>query len=491
MSGSVRSSPASGREYLRLLWTGLLVTLAWLLLWATGLLAEYAPHASIWFPPAALSFAALVILRWRIAPFLGLAAVLSTFWSIRLYDIEVGAIEGLVAGLAYAAAHLASYGAAAWLLQFQIRRLGSRLPMAIINFLLAAALGTLLGTGLQLTALTATGLLGAQELQQLWLPFWVGDFVAVVVLAPLLGALLLRWLPDSLARPDWLRRDALHVRSRPLLPYLQRLAIVLAFIVSAMMLAASVRTLESVFVIFFLLIPLLWLSFWETPLRSALSLGLASLVIAAGLALLDLEPFAFVYQFAIAIIATTVYTGTAMSMLISDNVRLRRRVMFDRLTGVASRDFITEQVRLEIARAGESRRAAVLMVIDLDHFKRFNDRFGHIRGDEALRSAAEVMAKAMRPGDVLARYGGDEFVALLPETDLDDAVGVAERLRSSVAALPEFEDPSVSVSIGIAAARPGDDFPTLFERADRALYRAKSAGRGRVELNATAAAMVS
>jgi diguanylate cyclase (GGDEF)-like protein len=488
MSGAFRSPRLAGWATPRDLWSGALLVIAWLLLWASGLLVEFAPHASIWFPPAALSFAARVVLGWRAVPALALAAVLSTFWSIRLYEIELDPVEALIAGLAYAAAHLASYGAAAWLLQFQVRRLGSRLPLAIINFLLAAALGTLLATGLQLLALNAAGMLGGQSLEQLWLPFWVGDFVAVIVLGPLLAALLLRWLPATSSRPEWLELDSLTRRPGPIAPYLRRLLVIVGFIASAMLLANSIQTLESVFVIFFLMIPLLWLSFWETPLRSALSLGLASLVIALGLALLDLDPYAFVYQFAIAIIATTVYTGIAMSLLVSDNLRLRRRVMFDHLTGVASRDFITEQVRLEIARAARSRPAPALMVIDLDHFKRFNDRYGHVRGDEALRAAAGAMAAALRPGDVLARYGGDEFVALLPETDPDQAVIIAERLRRAVAELPAFEGSSVDVSVGIAQLQAGDDFIGLFERADRALYRAKSAGRGRVELHTQSAA---
>jgi diguanylate cyclase (GGDEF)-like protein len=119
-------------------------------------------------------------------------------------------------------------------------------------------------------------------------------------------------------------------------------------------------------------------------------------------------------------------------------------------------------------------------VIDIDHFKTFNDRFGHPAGDRVLRRVAHLLRGALRRTDFLARFGGEEFVAVLPGTDLGGAVEVAEWLRRAVADGP-WVGRGVTVSIGAATlgpepARPG----RLIRAADRALYRAKAAGRNRV-----------
>lgn len=166
------------------------------------------------------------------------------------------------------------------------------------------------------------------------------------------------------------------------------------------------------------------------------------------------------------------------------NRRLVRLASTDPLTGLANRRAFMTRFEAELARHEAAERSLCLLLIDVDHFKSFNDRFGHPAGDTALRRVAEAMADALRTGDVLSRHGGEEFAALLPETGVEDARILAERLRRMVAGLHDLKAP-VTVSIGLAACAPGsggDDISRaeLIAAADRALYAAKAAGRDRV-----------
>lgn len=135
---------------------------------------------------------------------------------------------------------------------------------------------------------------------------------------------------------------------------------------------------------------------------------------------------------------------------------------------------------MEIERCERSGRTLCVLVIDVDQFKDVNDRFGHATGDRLLARVFEVARDALRRSDVLARFGGDEFVALLSDTDVDTARQVAERLRALIAEIRSGDGLTVTVSIGLSEFASGDDFAALFERADRALYEAKRAGRNAV-----------
>ena len=126
---------------------------------------------------------------------------------------------------------------------------------------------------------------------------------------------------------------------------------------------------------------------------------------------------------------------------------------------------------------------------DLDHFKSFNDAFGHPRGDELLIAVARTLRQLSRATDILARYGGEEFTLVLPETSAAEAQVLAERVRQCVAALKidavptrRGAEPGVTLSLGVAAYNPGDSKEDLIEAADVALYQAKRAGRDRVYL---------
>ena len=174
------------------------------------------------------------------------------------------------------------------------------------------------------------------------------------------------------------------------------------------------------------------------------------------------------------------------------NARLRQRrklgrfyqqlSMLDGLTGLHNRAWLEENLPLMIGHAGSSVRPLSVVMIDLDHFKRFNDEHGHLAGDEALRTAAQVLTEALRPTDYAVRYGGEEFLVILPGTDQATGVMVANRLCHRLRQAVVFEDmrlplPHLTGSFGVAGLRAGQDATTLLACADSALYRAKEAGR--------------
>lgn len=164
---------------------------------------------------------------------------------------------------------------------------------------------------------------------------------------------------------------------------------------------------------------------------------------------------------------------------------LRRSVACDHLTGLANRRALFEAGELELQRWRRAPRPLSLVLIDADHFKRINDNFGHATGDAVLRHLAAGLSATFRAMDVVARLGGEEFVALLPGCDEHAAAAVAQRLCDSIASQPVMVgDATVhyTVSAGIATMDNGiEGIEGLIERADKAMYAAKAAGRNRVE----------
>lgn len=172
--------------------------------------------------------------------------------------------------------------------------------------------------------------------------------------------------------------------------------------------------------------------------------------------------------------------------------QLRRVAERDSLTGLNSRRHFMKLADAMLQVSREDQTPFSLFMIDVDHFKRINDTWGHSQGDWVLTQIAEICTQALRPTDVIGRFGGEEFVVALPDTDAEQAMIVAERLRKKVAALPLEEamrELQLSITIGIAVAR-GDEISlqTVIARADRALYAGKREGRDQVvacaEINA-------
>lgn len=156
----------------------------------------------------------------------------------------------------------------------------------------------------------------------------------------------------------------------------------------------------------------------------------------------------------------------------------------DALTGLANRRTLDQRLRLEWERAQRSGEPLALLMIDVDHFKAFNDRHGHQGGDEALRNVARVIGSNIRrPADLAARYGGEEFAVILPDTDSDGASVIAEHIRSAVEHLPPADGDALSVTVSIGLStwdkRSRGSLEELMLSADRALYDAKHSGRNR------------
>ncbi|UCB54497.1 MAG: GGDEF domain-containing protein [Thiotrichales bacterium] len=174
------------------------------------------------------------------------------------------------------------------------------------------------------------------------------------------------------------------------------------------------------------------------------------------------------------------------NLVIADSFEMQRMYQqfatIDALTGLHNRGWLDDMFEREIRRSERDRLSAALLMIDVDHFKRINDEFGHLAGDRVLVTVGENIKKPLRPNDLVARYGGEEFSVLLPETSVENAVTIAERLRERVSkARPgTFENlklPGVTVSIGVAGFRPGGSLETLIASADNAMFDAKKAGR--------------
>jgi two-component system cell cycle response regulator len=158
----------------------------------------------------------------------------------------------------------------------------------------------------------------------------------------------------------------------------------------------------------------------------------------------------------------------------------------DELTGLYERRYLLAHLNELIERVNQDGISAAVLMFDVDHFKRVNDRYGHDAGDDVLRELAARTIDSVRSVDLAARWGGEEFVVVMPETDLANAAAVAERLRLAVANEPfavraSGEKLAVTISVGVAAAIAGGDHrDRLLKRADDALYSAKSGGRNRV-----------
>lgn len=175
-------------------------------------------------------------------------------------------------------------------------------------------------------------------------------------------------------------------------------------------------------------------------------------------------------------------TVTLLTSLLGERLRLEQAAArFDALTGLRNRRALIEEGALLVELCRRHARPVAVALLDLDHFKQVNDRFGHARGDEVLVSCARIIATHTRTADVAARIGGDEFVVLMPETTAPEACVMMERVRSQFATHAAMRDTGVTATIGVLGEAAATlSLTELLGRADSAMYRGKQSGRDRV-----------
>ncbi|MEO1830228.1 MAG: diguanylate cyclase [Pseudomonas sp.] len=182
-------------------------------------------------------------------------------------------------------------------------------------------------------------------------------------------------------------------------------------------------------------------------------------------------------------------TGVAVNkrQLESANTKLQELALRDGLTGLLNRRYWESCLEREFARHQRYDNPVSLVIFDIDHFKRVNDTYGHQTGDEVIRETARITSQLVRETDFAGRYGGEEFVVLLPGTTLDGAAQFAERLRSSIERQQlDYQGSPLTFTISLGVATLTDDmagYLTLLERADKALYQSKEGGRNQVTLS--------
>jgi diguanylate cyclase (GGDEF)-like protein len=215
-------------------------------------------------------------------------------------------------------------------------------------------------------------------------------------------------------------------------------------------------------------------------LRQSLVVGLVSGALALPLLFTRFDPStAIVLTFSMAI--TWLVSAWLVFAVTEQSRRLRDMAVTDPLTGAYNRRYLEEQARHAIDALQRDEIPASLLLIDVDFFKRINDKYGHGVGDVAIKRLVEVISGRIRAVDILCRFGGEEFVVLLQGTAVDGAVAAAKDLRALVEGSRILPEGSVTISIGVCEVRPGDTLDQWFKLADSALYLAKRRGRNRVE----------
>lgn len=451
--------------------------LAWLLVWQLGRLVEYTEHASVWFPAAGFTFSCLLVLGRRAFIPIMVAAILITIWNGDHYQLNLTLPQLIWAGFLFGLAHIIPYWLGAQVIGRLAQKENHSVPQLIVTFLLVAGISAFLATVLVITSLVLTDQMSVMDVNKTLLPFWVGDMAGVIVLTPLFSGILIKLFPEPNIELGEFTQEGLGSKKR----LTNKVGLNIVLIVFTMLLAYLTESFESSFAIFFLAVTHMWIATTETPVFNVISLAISSILIVVLVHFLGLMDYVMVYQFAINVIAANALFGIAIPQLKAHNQALEHMVFTDALTKVSSRHYMIQRAELEIAESHERGHPLSIAVFDLDDFKIINDQYGHNSGDEALQMVCSAAKRELRRNDVIARFGGDEFVLLLPGLIKKDAFILVNKIKHKIQTI-YIENSQMSSSFGIAELKTNEDFKSIFQRADQALYSSKEKGGNQITL---------
>jgi len=428
-------------------------------------LAVVNPNATAVWPPTGIALAALLLAGYEVWPAIMVGAFL----------VNVTVSGSVSSAVAVAAGNTLEGLLGAYLVNrfARGRRVGERARDVFTLAVLAGIVSTAVSATAGVLAISLDGLARWSDFGSIWLTWWLGDAVGDLVVAPAVLFWALR------PRVHWTRRQTLEA------------AALLSCIV-----VIGIAVFDGLFPwrsrhypLEFLCVPLLlWAAFRFEPREAATAvLVMASVAIAGTLA--GFGPFARP-TYGESLLLVQAFTGVTaiMTLVLAAAVaerreaeeRLRRLAVSDPLTGLSNYRQLVQALETEIKRSSRTDRPFAVVLMDLDGLKTINDRFGHLVGSLALRRVAETLLGSCRGIDTAARFGGDEFALVLPETGDAAAWHVARRIAERVSR--DGEQPVISVSVGVAVhPRDGASLEGLLNSADRSLYDAKSRQRHRAQ----------
>jgi len=456
----------------------IVLVIVWLGLWRASVLLEFAPHASIWFPSAGLSFAALLVLGWRAVFPIAVAGFVSTAWIAQIYNEPLTVTGWFNSSLLFVLAHTIPLGLGAYIVRNEYRRNGiNGFARTVLIFLVVAALSAMLTSFFGILAIWEGGLMTQAQPWLSWLPWWIGDMAGIIVLAPVFIAIVswryhqvqleLGELNFSLTAINWKK-------------FVSRLVLVLGLLLISLTLVHHSQRIEASFTVFFIILPFLWIATTTSQLTTVFILAIFSTVLAFLVSQLHVIDFALVYQFAMITTAGCVWFALTIPTLMTQNAQLAQRVARDGLTKAASRGHFIQRLEAELQRSTPN-STCCLVIFDFDFFKQINDRHGHILGDRVLVSVTNYVSQLLRENDIMGRFGGDEFMLMFPATEFSEAQVIAKRLCTGISQLTiDGLDEPVTCSFGVVECHPSEHAVSAIDRADRALLLAKQRGRRQV-----------
>jgi diguanylate cyclase (GGDEF)-like protein len=456
----------------------LILILTWLALWRASVLMEYAPYASIWFPPAALTLAAFLMLGARAWPAMVVALAIATYWVGPLYGEPLSAREWWWSSVFFVLTHGGTYYLAAMAIQRVLRgHQTARLPTTLALILCISVVASFVAALTGALSLGLTRLMSWSEAYAAIGPWWAGDMAAVIILTPLFIGLMY-WQYPQLANA--LGALSFQFNQSRKWVFVGKLCVLQAGLAAVVVLTLHSDMSWTVLLILALLVPQLWIVFTESAFRIALSLGGLSFALVLWVNGLGLAEDALQLQLGVLVIAFGSWLGTLIPVLMADNRTLQQRENIDELTGVASRGAFMERAHQLLERRHPSQSTSSLLLFDIDHFKQVNDQHGHVKGDQALQLVAQTVADSLRDSDLLGRFGGDEFMLLLYHTNQQQSMELAARLQHALAQRSQnVLGFPLSLSFGVVEVDHEEAFMQAFKRADNALFNAKRGGRAR------------